>query len=78
MMSDQMFFGILILLWLAETGGLCWIIERKMNRIRSREKRARERRQAHDFDYYCSQEAERLYYRFYNKEGGIRNGQIQD
>ena len=67
---------IFILACLAEACGLCWIMERKEKRIRAVIKKAEKRRKEHMHDYYCTQEAERLYNTFKRSEGGMNNEQI--
>lgn len=78
MMPDQMFLGIVILIGLVEAGCLCWIIEKGMKRTKAIIRDSEKRRRKHFHDYYCSQEAERLYNTFNNREGGMKNGQVQN
>ncbi|MCI5678686.1 MAG: hypothetical protein MR278_01685 [Bacteroidales bacterium] len=67
---------IFILACLAQVSGLCWIMERKEKRIQASIKKAEKRRKEHLHDYYCTQEAERLYNKFKRSEGGLDNEQI--
>lgn len=71
MLSDQMFFAILIIIGLVEAGGICWIMEKKETRIKGILRKSEIRRKKHLHDYYCSQEAERLYNKFNYREGGM-------
>lgn len=52
---------IFILACLAQVSGLCLIMERKEKRIQASIKKAEKRRKEHLHDYYCTQEAARLY-----------------
>lgn len=52
---------IFILACLAQVSVLCWIMERKEKRIKAIIRNSDKRRREHLHDYYCTQEAERLY-----------------
>lgn len=76
--AEQVFWSVIFLVCLAESSGLCWIMERKEKRIKAIIRDSERRRREHFHDYYCTQEAERLYNTFNNKEGGMKNGQVQN
>lgn len=67
---------IFILACLAQVSWLCWIMERKEKRIKAIIRNSDKRRREHMHDYYCTQEAERLYNKFKRSEGGLDNEQI--
>lgn len=74
--AEQTFWCAVIIGWLAETGFFCWLMERKGKRMQANIKKAETRRKAHMHDYYCTQEAARLYNTFKRSEGGMNNEQI--
>lgn len=74
--AEQVFWSVIFLVCFAETSWLCWIMERKEKHIRAIIRNAEKRRREHMHEYYCTQEAARLYNKFKRSEGGLDNEQI--
>ena len=73
-MGEEQFFWCMVgLAWLIETGATCWIIERYQTKVKRIIRKSEVRRKKHLHDYYCSQEAERLYNKFNFREGGMNH-----
>ena len=71
-MGEEQFFWCMVgLAWLIETAATCLIIDKKESRIKKIIRKSEIRRKKHLHDYYCSQEAERLYNKFNFREGGM-------
>lgn len=71
--TEQAFWITLGIAWLIETGVTCWIIDKHKNRMKGILRKSEIRRKKHLHDYYCSQEAERLYNKFNFREGGMNH-----
>lgn len=71
--TEQAFWITLGIVCLLETGVTCWIIEKHENKVKRIISKAETRRKKHFHDYYCSQEAERLYNKFNYREGGMNH-----
>lgn len=69
--TEQAFWITLGIVWLIETAVTCWIIDRHQTKVKRIIRKSEVRRKKHFHDYYCSQEAERLYNKFNFREGGM-------
>lgn len=70
--AEQLFWGAVILVGLLEAGTVCWIMEKKEKRIKAIMRNSEKRRKKHYHEYYCAEEAARLYNKFNLREGGMK------